>query len=178
MSKKLLFILILFSNVGLFAQETNYRQDVLQYLELNGTTEQYSGAIDQLFELLKRQYASHKIDAEVWDALRTESEGEIGRMKAMLVSAYRGTYSQGDIKNLISFYKTGAGQQLLRDQTALTDSQRNDASFFYNSPTGQKVISSKDDISRSVAEVSEIWSRDLYKSMIDKLAAKGFVMQQ
>ena len=102
MSKKLLFILILFSNVGLFAQETDYRQDVLQYLELNGTTEQYSGAIDQLFELLKRQYASHKIDTEVWNTLRTESEGEIGRMKAMLVSAYRGTYSQGDIKNLIT----------------------------------------------------------------------------
>ncbi|MFT5863436.1 MAG: hypothetical protein ACI828_002095 [Flavobacteriales bacterium] len=178
MSKKLLFILILFSNVGLFAQEANYKQDVLQYLELNGTTEQYSGAIDQLFELLKRQYASHEIDAEVWNTLRDESQGEIGRMKAMLVSAYRDTYAQDDIKNLISFYKTGAGKQLLRDQSAMTDSQRNDASFFYNSPTGQKVINSKDDISRSVAEVSELWSRDLYTSMIDKLTAKGYIMQQ
>lgn len=178
MSKILLFGLILISNMGLIAQETTYRQDVLEYLELNGTTEQYSGAIDQLFELLKRQYTSHKIDEAVWASLRDESQGEIGRMKAMLVSAYRGVYDQDDIKNLISFYKTDAGQQLLRDQTSMSDAQRNDASFFYNTPTGKKVLNSKNEISRSVSEVSEIWSRDLYKSMIDKLATKGYLMQQ
>ena len=42
MSKKLLFIVVLISNVGLFAQETNYKQDVLLYLERNDTTKQYS----------------------------------------------------------------------------------------------------------------------------------------
>lgn len=177
--KKLLLILFVFiANVSLKAQENTFRQDVLAYLEINGTTQQYSQAIDQLFDLLKRQYANHEIDDKVWVALRKESQGELGKIKAMLVSAYRGTYSQEDIQNLITFYKTDAGKQLLRDQTAMTGQQREDASVFYNSETGQKVLNSRDKISQSVAEVSEIWSRDLYRMMRDKLAEMGYLMQE
>ena len=176
--KKLLFAFVLFSMFQVSAQETTYRQDVLKYLEINGTTQQYSGAIDQLFDLLKRQYANHNIDAEVWDTLRAESAGEVGRIKAMLVSAYRNTYTQKDIQNMISFYQTEAGKLLLSNQAKMTDAHRNDASFFYNTETGKKILSKKDEISRSVGEVSQIWSRDLYKMMVDKLAEKGYVMQQ
>ncbi|RMB57575.1 DUF2059 domain-containing protein [Dokdonia sinensis] len=177
--KKILCILFAFTiTLSASAQESSYREDVLDLLSLNGTTEQYRNAIDQLFELLKRQYASNDVTPATWDELRDASSGEIGRIKAMLVSAYRGTYTQDDIKNMISFYQTEAGQQLLKDQTALTDAQRNDVSFFYNTDTGKKILTSKDKISRSVGEVSEIWSRDLYKMMVDKLAEKGHVMQQ
>lgn len=177
--KKILFILFAFIiTLSATAQESSYREDALDLLSLNGTTEQYRNAIDQLFELLQRQYKSNNVDQATWDELRDASSGEIDRIKAMLVSAYRGTYTQDDIKNMVSFYQTEAGQQLLKDQAGLTDGQRNDVSFFYNTDTGKKILSSKDKISRSVGEVSEIWSRDLYKMMIDKLAEKGHTMQQ
>lgn len=177
--KKILFILFAFIiTLSATAQESSYREDALDLLSLNGTTEQYRNAIDQLFELLGRQYESNNVEQATWDELRDASAGEIGRIKAMLVSAYRGTYTQDDIKNMVSFYQTEAGQQLLKNQAGLTDAQRNDVSFFYNTDTGKKILSSKDKISRSVGEVSEIWSRDLYQMMVDKLAEKGHVMQQ
>ncbi|MBE15950.1 MAG: hypothetical protein CL867_06845 [Cytophagaceae bacterium] len=177
--KKILLILFVFiANVSLKAQENSFRQDVLTYLEINGTTQQYSEAIDKLFDLLKRQYASQKVEEKVWTALRKESQGELGKIKAMLVSAYRGTYTQEDIQSLIAFYKTDAGKQLLQDQTAMTTQQRQEASAFYNGETGQKVLTSRDKISQSVAEVSQIWSRDLYQKMRDKLAEKGYLMQE
>jgi len=177
--KKILFILFTFIiTLSSVAQESTYREDALDLLSLNGTTEQYRNAIDQLFELLQRQYKTNDVSQATWNELKELSSGEIGRIKAMLVSAYRGTYSQDDIKNMISFYQTEAGQQLLKNQANLTDAHRNDVSFFYNSDTGKKILDSKDEISRSVAEVSEIWSRDLYKMVVDKLAEKGHIMQQ
>ena len=96
----------------------------------------------------------------------------------MLVSAYRGTYEHEDIKNMMAFYETGTGKQLLLDKTALNAEQQKEASVFYNSPTGQKILTSEQQIARRVGEVSEIWSRDLYRNIVDKLAEKGFIMQE
>jgi len=175
--KNIILLLVCITTFGIQAQEATYQQDVIKYLEMNGTTEQYSGAIDQLFELLKRQYASQNIDSATWIALRDEAQSETGKIKALLVSAYRGTYEHEDIKNLIAFYETPTGKQLLTDQTALDDNQQNMAAAFYNTDTGQKVISKRQEISRSVSEVSEFWSRDLYRKMVDKLAEKGYTKQ-
>ena len=176
--KKLLFTLFFLISLQFNAQETSYHQDVLRYLTMNGTATQYSGAIDQLFELLGKQYQDHKISDDVWNELRKETTPELNRILNMLVSAYRGTYEHEDIKNMIAFYETAAGKQLLKDKTALDYEQQKAASVFYNSPTGQKILTSEQQIASRVGEVSEIWSRDLYRSLVDKLAKKGYIMQQ
>lgn len=176
--KKLLYILVFISSSTLFSQETSYRGLVLEYLELNGTTQQYQGAIDQLFGLLKQQFKSQNVGDAVWNELQSDAQPALQQIKAMLVSAYRGTYEKGDVENLLAFYKTGTGRQLVIDQTAMTETQKQEAASFFNTETGQKVISLQADISKSVSEVSEIWSRDLYRGMIDKLESKGFTLQQ
>jgi hypothetical protein len=79
---------------------------------------------------------------------------------------------------MMTFYETDTGKQLLADKTALDYEQQKEASVFYNSQTGQKILTSEQEIGRRVGEVSEIWSRDLYRNIIDKLAAKGYVMQE
>ena len=141
--KKLLYALIFLSSLHFNAQESSHRADVLRYLTMNGTANQYSAAIDQLFELLGKQYQEHNISSEVWGELKKESTPELNKILNMLVSAYRGTYEHEDIKNMIAFYETPTGKQLLADKTALTSEQQKEASVFYNSPTGQKILTSE-----------------------------------
>ncbi len=176
MMKKLLTAIFIFTSLSFYAQEASYQEIALKYLQTNGTAQQYEGAIDQLFGLLKQQYAGQNIPDETWATLRTESSGEVNKVMSMLVSAYRGTYEKEDLVNMLAFYETDAGRQLLTDKTALDYEQRKDASVFYNSPTGQKILTSEQQIAARVGEVSEIWSRDLYRSVTDKLAAKGFTL--
>ncbi|WP_299767659.1 DUF2059 domain-containing protein [uncultured Dokdonia sp.] len=176
--KKLLFVLFFLSSLHFNAQESTYHGDVLRYLTMNGTANQYSAAIDQLFELLGKQYKDQNVSSDVWSELKKETTPELNKILNMLVSAYRGTYEHDDIKNMIAFYETPTGKQLLADKTALDYEQQKQASVFYNSPTGQKILTSEQQIARRVGEVSEIWSRDLYRGLVDKLAEKGYVMQQ
>ena len=176
--KKLLFALIFICSLSVFGQEPTYRQVVTEYLNVNGTTQQYQQAIDQLFDLLKQQFKDQEVQDSDWSALRKDAQPAIQQIKAMLVSAYRGSFEKEEIQEMLEFYKTNTGKQLLLDQTAMTEDQKQKAAVFYNSPTGQKILTSQGEISRRVGEVSEIWSRDLYRGMIDKLAEKGFILQQ
>lgn len=176
--KKLLFVLFFLGSLQFNAQESTYHGDVLRYLTMNGTANQYGEAINQLFDLLKQQYKDQNVTNEVWSELEKETSPEVNRILNMLVSAYRGTYEHEDIKNMMAFYETEAGKQLLLDKTALSQEQQKEASIFYNSPTGQKILTSEQQIASRVGEVSEIWSRDLYRSIVDKLAEKGFIMQE
>jgi len=176
--KKLLIALVFISSLSVFGQESSYRQVVLEYLNTNGTTQQYQFAIDQLFDLLKQQYKDQDVQESHWTELRENAQPALQQIKAMLVSAYRGSFEQAEIQEMLDFYKTSTGKQLLLDQTTLTENQKQEAARFYNTATGQKIISSQQEISKRVSEVSEIWSRDLYRTMIDKLAEKGFILQQ
>lgn len=176
MMKKLLIAIFIFTSLGLSAQEVGYHELALKYLQTNGTATQYEGALDQLFGLLKQQYAGQNISDATWATLRTDSSSEVNRVLNMLVSAYRGTYEKDDLVKMLAFYETEAGRQLLADKTAMTHQNRVDASFFYNSPTGQKILASEQEVGSRVAEVSEIWSRDLYRNVTDKLAEKGFTL--
>ena len=126
--------------------------------------------------MLKQQYASSSITDATWAELRTDSSGEVNRILNMLVSAYRGTYEKQDLVNMLAFYETPAGSQLIKDRTGMSHEQRQEASTFFNSPTGQKIVSSEQEVGSRVSEVSEIWSRDLYRNVTDKLAAKGFTL--
>jgi len=174
--KKLLMSIFIFISLSMNAQEVSYHELALKYLQTNGTAVQYEGAIDQLFGLLKKQYAGQNISEATWTSLRSDSKGEVNRILNMLVSAYRGTYEKDDLVNMLAFYETGAGKQLLADKTALSYEQRKDAATFYNTPTGQKILSSEQFVGSRVSEVSELWSRDLYRNVTDKLAEKGFIL--
>lgn len=143
---------------------------------MNGTADQYSNATNGLFDLLKNQYASKNVPDAVWNELKTETPKQVDRILNMLVSAYRGNYNQEDIQNMLAFYETGAGRQMLTDKTALDYEQQKEVTVFYNTPTGQKILTVEPDIAQNIGEISEIWSRDLYRMMVDKLAEKGYTM--
>lgn len=172
--KKLLISLLFLATFSSYGQEASFNEVAMKYLQTNGTAVQYEGAIDQLFVLLKQQYGELNVPESTWTELRSDASGEVNRILSLLVSAYRGTYEKQDIINMLAFYETPAGKQLLADRTAMSKEQREAAAAFFNSQTGQKIVSYEKQVASSVSEVSELWSRDLYRSVTDKLAEKGF----
>ena len=75
---------------------------------------------------------------------------------------------------MTAFYESAAAKQMLTDTTKLTAVQRQQIGNFYDSETGQKMISSKDGLAKIEGEISMQWSGALYKNVINKLAEKGY----
>ncbi len=168
--------LLVFFFLGITAQETTYVEDTMKYLELNGTSKQYDQAVDQLFVMLKQQYNGANIPDATWAELETVKPQELIKIKSLLVSAYRGNFSQEEVQEMIKFYDSPAGRQLTADPTAMSQEQKDAFALFNQSEIGQKIQTSKESLSRMVSEVSELWSRDLYKNITGQLKAKGYSM--
>jgi len=146
--------------------QKSYHQDVVKYFELNGTEKQYSEAVDQMFELLKRQYSTLDIPLDIWQELQGVKEESLKHIKSLLVSVYKSSFSHQDIRELIAFYELSEVQR----QKGMPQ--------FLDSAIGKKLASQGESFKRDVAEVSTLWSRDLYKETVEKLKIKGYVMPQ
>lgn len=170
----LVFVLTLFLTSILYSQQKSYHEDVVRYLEINGTAQQYGGAVDQMFVMLKQQYMNNNVPEKVWEELINEKANALTDVKSLLVSAYRSNFSHESIKELISFYESDTGKQVVADITQLTDVQKIELNSFYNTEVGKKVQRQSESLKMMVSEVSELWSRDLYKQTVEKLEAKGY----
>ncbi|WP_046758338.1 DUF2059 domain-containing protein [Kordia jejudonensis] len=167
-------ILFLCSLQHTVAQTDPYVENVKHYLAINGTQQQYEGAVDGMFTMLRKQFEAYKIPEAVWKELESVKSTQVDEVKAILVSAYKAYFSLNDIKNMIVFYESAAAKQMLADTTKLTNVQRQQIGNFYDSETGQKIIASKDGLAKIEGEISMQWSGELYKSVLNKLAEKGY----
>jgi hypothetical protein len=89
------------------------------------------------------------------------------------VSAYKAHFTHQDVKNMNALYKTKAGKNMFKPE-ALTEGDKIILKEFYQSDTGQKIVSSQDSMNASMSDISVMWSGDLYKKMIAKLSEKGY----
>lgn len=161
-----------------FSQDTvvvdEYSEDVKQCLKNNGTYNYYDGVVDSMFKQLKQQFESQKVPTEVWtelEGVKVETLDELGQM---IVSAYRGHFSHQDVKNMNILYGTTAGKKMISGTTELSDDDKAALTEFYKSETGQKIVGSQDSMNASMMQITEMWSADLYKSVLAKLSEKGF----
>ena len=61
--------IILTFNTITYGQSNSYNEDIVSYLEVNGTETQYAQAVEQLFVMLSKQYAGNNISNDVWRQL-------------------------------------------------------------------------------------------------------------
>ena len=157
-----------------FAQESTYNEDVKKCIKSNGTYAYYENMIGKMFTKLEKQYASHNVPDSVWSELKTLNESSLEELTQMIISAYREYFTHEDIKNMNALYASQAGQNMLKGDSALTESDKEVLTEFYSSETGQIITESQDFMNESMSEISEMWSSGFYKSLIQKLSAKGF----
>ena len=101
----------------------------------------------------------------------------INQVVRMLASACRESFDKQDVNNLIDFYSSGTGQQVLQDLTKLTKGQNEALVLFHGSMTAQKMFEVRPVLEKDIAQFSEYWSRDLYKTTLYALIAKGYQPQ-
>ena len=159
---------------SMMAQELTRQESIVKYLTINGTHAQYNSAYDQMFDVLEQQYKGANVPAEVWTEVKSQKPMVVNQVVSMLASAYRESFNKGDINNLIDFYSSGTGQQVLQDPTKLTTEQNQELANFHGSVTGQKMFDERPKLEKNIAQISEYWSRDLYKGTVDALSAKGY----
>jgi len=168
-------IILTFSNVK--SQSLTYNEAIVEYLEINGTEAQYAQAVDALFTMLNKRYTNLNIPQETWKELEnTYKEKSLKSIKLLLVTPYRKTFSEDNIKRMLTFYKSDVGQQMLADPTSLNTEQKAKAGDFYASDAGAKLLENRDSLGKRVSEVSEIWSRDLYRVVTNDLGNRGFAL--
>lgn len=178
MKNILTFFLALIVTTISFSQDevviNEYSEDVKLCLKNNGTYNYYEDVVDSMFTHLKTQFSNQNVPQAVWtelEGIKIETLDELGQL---IVSAYRGHFTHQDVKNMNILYGTTAGKRMINTASELTDDDKSALSEFYKSETGQKIVGSQDSMNASLLQITEMWSADLYKSVLAKLSEKGY----
>ncbi|MEL6811763.1 MAG: DUF2059 domain-containing protein [Bacteroidota bacterium] len=169
-----LFSLICFSVVG---QVDAFQQDIVDYLNINGTQQQYSGAYDEMFDVLKRNFASANVPESVWDELKTDKRESLKEVTNFLTFAYRKHFTQEEIKAMTNFYSTSAAQKMVNQTGDLTEQDHQKIAAYYQSDVAKKLDTKKSELAEDIAEISGHWSRDLFAAKMSELVKKGYAPQ-
>lgn len=151
------------------AQDTTFNEDVVSYLNSNGTSSQYEFAYDELLTMLENQYPKSESNTKGWEYLDTSKEKYVSEMTNLLVPVYQKNFTQDELKKMADFYRSEAGKQLTADRSKMTEEQKAELSDFYKSEVGKKIIDKQPVLSKEIATVSEDWSRDLYETALSLL---------
>ena len=182
MKNILTFFLALIVTTMSFSQDEvvvdEYSEDVKLCLKNNGTYNYYDGVVESMFTHLKEQFSSQNVPDAVWIELEAMKPVTLDELGQMVVSAYRGHFTHQNVKNMNALYQTTAGKKMINSETALTEGDKVALNEFYKTETGQKIVGSQDSMNASMMQITEMWSADLYNSVLAKLSEKGFNLEQ
>ncbi|MBT8261727.1 MAG: DUF2059 domain-containing protein [Bacteroidia bacterium] len=166
-----LFFTFCFSSIG---QEDPFQQDIIEYLNNNGTRDQYSGAFESMFDVLKQQFSASEVPQSVWKELQNDKEKSLDEIVNLLTFAYRNHFTHDEINTMNEFFSTDAGKQMLKDPSQLSTAQNDEISTFFKSDIGIKIEEKKPELSKDIMEISEHWSRDLFAAKMKNLIELGY----
>jgi len=172
--KRLLLLLSIFISTAnvLYGQETNLsepQQHIASYLDSNGTMGQYEFAYDQLLKMLENQFPKQENNTKGWTYLTENRTKAISDIKMLLIPIYEDHFTPSEIDEMLAFYTSDTGKQLLNDRTQLTEEQQQALNKFYGGPTGKKIVEKQPALTQEIAKASEEWSRDLYETALSLL---------
>lgn len=158
--------LIITLTVGLcctaYSQTDAFGDQIRDYLMVNGTLEQYSGAYDSMFELMRTQFEPDTVPAQVWEALSAKKGEEMDQVLSLLSSVYRKHFTASDITRMKQHYTLQGAER------------EADKSDFLNSVAGKKMIKVQGALIEEIGKTSEFWSRDLYLNTMNALKDQGY----
>jgi len=151
------------------AQKNTFSDDVVSYLNSNGTSAQYEFAYDELLKMMDSQYPQTESNTKGWDYLNANKEKHVAEIIALLVPVYQKNFTKDEISKMAGFYTSDTGKQLINDRSKMTDSQKVELDQFYKTGVGKKILEKQPILSKDIAAVSEGWSRDLYETALSLL---------
>ena len=173
MKMRTLFLL-LFVSIGfsMTAQVDSFQQNIVEYLNNNGTDAQYGDAYDAMFVVLGKQFVD--VPEEVWTEVKGGKDESVQEAIEFLTFAYRKHFTESEIIEMATFYKTETARKLVLGTNDLTDEDNDKIKEFFGSDVGKKIEKKKEVLSEDIAEISTHWSRDLFGSKMSTLVKKGY----
>ncbi len=169
--QQLKFILLFVLSIPVFnyAQDSNHKALVSDYLDANEAMGQYNYAYEELLKMLQGRYPETDKNTQEWRFLKENKTRAVKEMKALLVPIYQSNFTKADITKMVVFYNSGAGKQLLADRSKMNAAQKEKWKTFYNSEVGKKIIEKQAVLGAEISKASEGWSRDLYETALSLL---------
>lgn len=175
MKIRFLFLTLFFTFCyATIAQEDPYQEDIITYLNNNGTRDQYNNAYESMFEVLKKQFAVSSVPETVWKDLQKDKKKSMDEIVNFLSFAYRNHFTHEEINAMNEFFSTEAAKQMMKDPSKLNTSQKDEISAFYASDLGIKIEKKKPELSKDIMDISEHWSRDLFAAKMKSLIELGY----
>jgi hypothetical protein len=159
------------------AQVESYQSEIISYLKINGTMQQYSDSYDSMFMVLKEKIASPDTPDELWVQLKKGKEKSIQNLISAMALAYRIHFTKAEIIEMTKFYKTSAAQKMISENSNFTEEDVTIINEYLESDIAIKVNSVRDKLSKDVSNVSEEWSRNLFNEKTNELEKAGFIKQ-
>ena len=166
-----LFLSISFMSLG---QTETFEEDIIRYLEINGTQDQYSQAYDEMFVVLRCQFSGSDVPESVWKELSVDKDESMREILQFLTTAYKNHFTRDEVNAMYTFYSSEAGKQLQKDPANLTPHQVEVVNEFMTGPMGQKIDSVRNGLVKDISDISEQWSRELFSAKMNLLQAKGY----
>ncbi len=170
-----LFLTICFS---VTAQVDEYQQDIVNYLSINGTYDQYSVAYDDMFEVLKKQFQTANVPDSKWEEMKKDKNESLKEVVNFLSFAYRKHFTQEEINKMYKVYNSKAAQEMMSSQGTLTRNGNAEIDAFFDSDLGKKIAMKRNELSQDIGEISGHWSRDLFAAKMSDLIKSGYSPKQ
>jgi hypothetical protein len=169
-----LIFLTLFCSIcfPLSAQVDDFQENIIEYLNSNGTEHQYGDSYDELFDVLKEQFLD--VPDEEWSELKIGKNESVQDIIKFLAFAYRKHFTESDINTMTNFYKTETAKKLVAGTNDLTKEENDKILEFFQSDVGKKMESKRVALSVDTAEISSTWSRELFAEKMSALVKKGY----
>lgn len=144
MKKFFITILLVGLSVTAFSQNISKNQKIRDLLELTGAGKLGEQIAKKMLASFKDSYSN--VDPQFWDEFSNQIKSE--DLVNLIVPIYDKYYTEDDIDQLISFYKT---------------------------PIGKKVIETLPAISQESMQAGQTWGRELAQKVMRQLKEKGYI---
>jgi hypothetical protein len=170
-------LLTLFCGIcfSISAQIDSFQGNVIDYLNNNGTEEQYSEAYDGIFVVLKKQFINPIVPEELWIELKQGKKISIQELIAFLSFAYRKHFTEAEIVKMAAFYKSDAGQKRVHHAPDISEEDQGKINSFFSSELCKKIDAKQEALSADIDKISRSWRRDLFGATMVILVKKGYL---
>jgi len=166
------FSLVCFTGV---AQMDQYQKDIITYLNVNGTQQQYDQAYEDMFVVLKRNFETADIPNKVYKELKSDKSESLKEVTRFLSFAYRKHFTHEEIVLMTHFYKSDAAQKMLKlKKGPLSEAENAQINAYFDGDLAKKVKEKMPELSEDISEISGHWSRDLIGAKMSALVKMGY----
>lgn len=166
------FSLVCFIGV---AQMDDFQKDIIAYLDVNGTQQQYNQAYEDMFVVLKKNFETADIPNKVYKELKSDKCESLIEVTEFLSFAYRKHFTHEEIVLMTHFYKSDAARKMLKIQEGpMSEAENAQIKAYFDGDLAKKMKDKMPELSEDISEISGHWSRDLFSAKMSALVKMGY----